>query len=178
MTKRIVSVFLLFFLAFTAFADPTEDMTIEEAATLVSYLKDNPYIVDYCDCCDDLKPGGERVYAKLILVEKAEIIPCTYSPEKFSVILHGTVVAGGIVNEDGRMTGVEIQGYAYELDNGEPALAALNYHFAYQNGKVVRLGKVVEVNQDYACNPLHFFPSHKELGDFGIPYKSFLDKNK
>ena len=134
MTRKLF-VLLFFCFAFLAvMADPIEDMTMEEAKSLVKYLKDNPYLVDYCDCCDK-NPGGERVFASLIRVDATEIIPCTYDASRYSVKLTATVIAGGNVNTKGKMESVEIQGHVYENEFDYPTLATLNYHFAYSEEK-------------------------------------------
>lgn len=49
---RIFLIFCLLFLSFNAFADPWDDVTKEEAENVVAFLKQNPFILDYCDCCD------------------------------------------------------------------------------------------------------------------------------
>jgi hypothetical protein len=180
MMKKIFFVCLFAIFACTGLhADPIEDLTKEEAAALVNYLEKNPFLVDYCDCCDDLNAPENRVYAKLIFVEKAEIVPCSYNDEKVSVKITGTVVTGGTVNAEGVMEGVEVQGYAYENENGSPTLATLNYHFVYQEGVVKRLGSIVKVNtDDYKCNPLSAFPLAEETADFEKPYKNYLQSNR
>lgn len=179
MLKKIFSFFFAIAISVSLFADPIEDMTQTEAQQLVEYLKNNPYLVDYCDCCDDVNGVENRIYAKLIHVESTEIVPCSYDDNKVSVKIKGTVIVGGHVNAKGVMEGVEAQGYAYENDNGSPTLATLNYHFAFYKGKVVRLGNAISVNtEDYKCNALKQFPASDEMGDNEADYKAYLKKNK
>ncbi len=178
MTRKLIAVLFFCFTFFTVIADPIEDMTMEEAKNLVKYLKDNPYLVDYCDCCDR-NPGGERIFASLIRVSNTEIVPCTYDESRYSVKLTATVIAGGYIDKKGEMENIEFQGHVYENEYDYPTLATLNYHFTYQKGKVIRLGDAIkyEIDRAYNCNPLTAFPPAKNMGEFQKPYQKFLKKN-
>lgn len=177
--KQLILILSLLFSFSLVFSDPIEDMTREEAEKLTKYLKENPYIVDYCDCCDN-NPGGDRYSATLILVNSTEIIPCSYAPERFSVKIDGIVVCSGYIDRAGKFENVEFQGYVYDNEFGGQTLATLNYHFAYSKNKVVRLGQAISVPVDaaYDCNPLKTFPSANSAGSYVKQYKKFLKKNQ
>jgi len=50
--KKTLSLFILLISFSISFADSWTDMTLGQAKKAVEHLKENPYIFDYCDCCD------------------------------------------------------------------------------------------------------------------------------
>lgn len=66
-----------------SFADAWDNLTRQQAEAVVAELEKNPFVFDYCDCCDD---DGEDVHAAMLLqVTSTEIVACSWSPEMFSV---------------------------------------------------------------------------------------------
>lgn len=83
----------LLFLAFTSssIADSWDNLTKEQAEAVVKELEENPYIFDYCDCCDH--EGTYATKVRLLKVTSTEIKPCAWEPESFSVTVDVVVLA-------------------------------------------------------------------------------------
>jgi len=63
---RTILTIIILSTSLTLFADPWDDVTKEEAENVVAFLKQNPYILDYCDCCDmETVPLLKVLYAKI-----------------------------------------------------------------------------------------------------------------
>lgn len=92
--KYLIGIFLLFS-TFVAKADAWDDLTKEEAEKVVAYLKLNPYIFDYCDCCSDTDLPKDVL---LVKVESASIVTCDWKPEAFSVKIETTIL--GVLTYD------------------------------------------------------------------------------
>ena len=86
--KNFVLTFVLTFFTFIGFvsADPWEAMTESEAKELMAFLKKNPYVFDYCDCCDEVarQYDNRKAFGHLIKIEKMEIVPCAWDESRFS----------------------------------------------------------------------------------------------
>ena len=72
-------------------ADAWDNLTMEEAQAVVTELEKNPFIFDYCDCCDD---DGPNVHSALLLrVVNTEIVTCDWNTEFYSVKYQATAIA-------------------------------------------------------------------------------------
>ncbi len=99
---------LLFFLSFLFFtqinfvkAESWDYMSKEQAEALLAYVNKNPFIFNYCDCCNDIIPENKvKPKAHLLKIEKMEIVPCPFDNTLFSVdVLECTVVATANVSD-------------------------------------------------------------------------------
>lgn len=73
------------------FADPWDCFSEDEAVTIQNYLYKNPFLVDYCDCCDHKGPDATKVY--LMKVLHTEKIICEYDTNRFSVMVGVKIIA-------------------------------------------------------------------------------------
>lgn len=151
MLKQVFKVLLiLIFAPLSLLADPIDWLSPKEAKAVVEYLKKNPYIVDYCDCCD--APEGA-----LIRVTSTKVVPSPYGDDgSYSVEITGEVVFYGKI-QNGTMVGLEERSADSPLGN-----VTMNYHWAYTNGKIRRMGAAVDYSgeYDFDCeNQLTSFPS-------------------
>lgn len=80
--KKIILPFLLLYSSLLH-ADPWEDLTLEQALEVSDFLGENPYILDYCDCCDHDGEYATKVF--LLEVTFVEIIPCSWDSDYYSV---------------------------------------------------------------------------------------------
>lgn len=72
-------------------ADPWDNLTLQQAEQVEAFLKTNPYIFDYCDCCDAEGEYATKVY--LMKVTSTEIVTCDWNPEYYSVQADVVVLA-------------------------------------------------------------------------------------
>lgn len=78
-------------LSFSSKADAWDNLTLEEAQAVVAELEKNPFIFDYCDCCDDI---GPNIHGALLLkVTKTDIVTCEWNTEFYSVKYQATAIA-------------------------------------------------------------------------------------
>jgi hypothetical protein len=142
---------LIAFLAistFTASADAWDDLTMAQAKKVQAYLKKNPWILDYCDCCD---PGDTY----LMRVVSSEIVTCTWEPSKYSVKVNALRVAKVEVNDSGIN-----EHNAVPMSETVSYTIFMNYTFAYDKaGKwAVPLFKKVAYDRDHVCKGATKFP--------------------
>jgi hypothetical protein len=163
---------LLLFLSFLIFtqinvvkADPWDCMSREEANSLVTYLKDNPFVFDYCDCCDDITgEDEEKPMGQLIKIEKMQIVACSYDDTQFSVkITKSTVVSSGYV-----FYGIfnPAESRPEDLDRyANPWNISLNYCFAMiGETSTMRLYQIIGLEAEpIDCTGLGEFPVPKNL---------------
>jgi hypothetical protein len=76
--KKLFLLFVATLFITNAKADPWDNLTQAQAQAVVQHLKTNPFILDYCDCCD-----GSETY--LLKVLKTEIVPCEWDENYKSV---------------------------------------------------------------------------------------------
>ena len=82
--KLLLFVSVLFVSTFS-FADAWDNMTKTQAEAVVAELKINPYIFDYCDCCDYSGEYASKAY--LLKVKSAEIVECSWDSNYYTVSL-------------------------------------------------------------------------------------------
>ncbi len=88
---KIVVLFIALISSNLSFADAWDNLTLEEANTVVDELTENPYIFDYCDCCDFSGEYSTQVY--LIKVVNTQIVTCQWNSVFYTVNIEGTVIA-------------------------------------------------------------------------------------
>lgn len=64
-------------------ADAWDNLSFDEATKVVAYLEKNPFIFQYCDCCDFEGEYATRIF--LVKVTSADIVPCEWDGNFFSV---------------------------------------------------------------------------------------------
>lgn len=125
MLKFVIGFLLLMLAANAAFADPWDCMTKDEAKALVAYLKKNPYVMDYCDCCNQ-----DGTTAQLLYIQKAVVKPCEYDAERFSVEVTALVLSENTVNKEGSI----MTSQANAQMPSSQLLLSLNYHYTVGDG--------------------------------------------
>lgn len=159
---RILLVVLTFLLSIQSLlADSWDNLTKEQAEAVVAELKENPYIFDYCDCCDH-----EGVYAakvRLLKVTKSEIIPCPWEKESFSVNVETMVLAHIPYEANGpdlnKMTSNKKETAIYTL--------AMNYTWSFNKGEKSAAPFFTTVPYDKyddkkACKAMFKFPTPEQ----------------
>jgi hypothetical protein len=169
--KKYLFLMLCTFLAFQVSADPWEDLTEKEAKAVVKFLKTNPYILDYCDCC-----GSGDVY--LMKVVSTEIVPCSYAEGKKSVIAKVVPLGKLETDADGTPSAYRVEKMS---DAVEELIVTMNYTFVLdkKNKWAVPFFKVVPYSQNHVCKGATRFPNpadNPNIKDTG--YKAWFKKMK
>lgn len=88
--KKIFFFFSFLLLSNVVLADAWDNLTMEQAKAVVSELESNPYIFDYCDCCD--RKGEYASQAYFLKVIHAEIVTCSWDKTFYSVQITADVI--------------------------------------------------------------------------------------
>jgi len=129
-------------------ADPWDNLTEEQANEVVSYLKENPFILDYCDCCD----AGDVILMK---VNDVEIIPCEWDANYKSVKVYATQI-GKLERNGSYPSAFRVE----HLEEDIEYIITMNYTFVYSEcGKwAVPFFKEVEYDNKHVCCGATRFP--------------------
>ena len=157
-------------------ADPWECMSETEVKELMSFLKKNPYVFDYCDCCDEVsrKYDNKKLFGHLIKIEKMEIVTCSWDDTQFSVnIVKSSIILSGNV-EKGKLIAADLDVKNLAPYNGTWPIT-LNYCWTYKAGKISRLFKNIKYdNEDVKCGGISEFPDPKKVpAEFKKGYQKF-----
>lgn len=184
MKKTIFIALLAFFSSTTAlFADPWDCMSKEQAEELMAHLQKNPFVFDYCDCCDEVSReyDNKKLMGHLVKIEKMEIKACSWDETQFSVyVVSTTMIASGYV-EGGNF---KIEQTKNEVAAGyyaEDWSVAINYCFALDKGKPTRLYKMIKYEgDDVNCGGLKNFPDPNKIPKSKIQkaYAKYYSKKK
>lgn len=161
--KKILFLALLFCTSFL-FADPIEDFSLADANRIVDFLKENPFMIDYCDCCNDVLSEGEApIQAKLIRIVEREIVPCEYDASRYSIRITAEILATGVI-ENKKMSSLRV----LPRDEAEEynTLLSANYFFCADKRKIGQLGMITQddkLYKEYNCGGVAAFPAPSEL---------------
>lgn len=152
----------LLFLAFSFLilsplkADPWEDLTQKQAEAVVKFLKKNPFILDYCDCC-----GEGDVY--LMKVVSTKIVECSYNSAKKTVVAE-VVKIGKLETNDGVPSAYRTQSMQ---SAPESYIVTMNYTFVYSKRDkwATPLFKEVAYDQNHVCKGATRFPNPFDNND-------------
>jgi len=130
------------------------------------YKKKNPFVFDYCDCCDEVSREYEnkKLMGHLVKIETMEIKACSWDENQFSVsVTSTTMIASGYIeagNFKVEQTTTEDAGHYAE---GWPV--AINYCFALDKGKPTRLFKMIKYQADDVnhCGAFKQFPDPNKI---------------
>ena len=174
---------LLLFLSFLLFthinsvkADDWNCMSKDQAESLVEYLSENPFVINFGDCCYDITgEDEEKPMGHLIKIENMDIVPCSYDDTQFSVritrstILMSTYIIGSSFSTANTMA-ADKEKYA------NPWTISLNYCFTLYDFKIpFRLYEIIEYEAEKInCSGLIDFPPPNILPEY--PYKKDYTK--
>lgn len=177
--KKILLLCLIILPLF-AWADSWEDFTKEEAEAIQETLAKNPYILDYCDCCE-----GE---ARLLRVKSTKIVPCSYDNQKVSVIAQVEVISHiPIIDDQGlALESENIRAPEEEPKHDEYTIAA-NYTWLYDKNRQkgvplyllvpYKTQSTIKTNSGY-CLPFTDYPTPKYVNHKGYRkwYRKYISK--
>ncbi|NJK83289.1 MAG: hypothetical protein HC912_05205 [Saprospiraceae bacterium] len=167
--RVLLACFLLLF-PVAMWADPDDCMTQSEAEQLAAKIKTQGYIMDFCDCCDEVAQeyGGDRYVGQLVLVASVSVEACSYDETRFSVRVEGTSL-GGFILQDNALASFQNEQMFYS------EVVARDYHFYLDKSGPKRLGFLTDANYDRGCGGLLAFPARNIVRD--SKYTSWLNKN-
>lgn len=90
---------IAFFIAHLSFADAWDNLTYKEAEAIVAELELNPYIFDYCDCCNN--SGEYATTVHFLKVVSTEIVRCDWDDAFYSVRANSIILAGVFYADSG-----------------------------------------------------------------------------
>lgn len=167
-------------------ADSRDCMNRETADRLADFLSEHPYIVDYCDLCDDgISEGeGQRYPLTLLHVTNVRVEVCSWDSDQWSVIMDTEPVIIGYL----------VEGFEYKtlkpfpggLDEEEVSYlegnlpASLNYQWTLLEGEAVRLGDAVNYEMQMDSPAISNFPSSSFITDKAAKkeYDAFLKSHQ
>ena len=173
--KNTLITFLLLF-PIVLWADPWDNLTLQQAEQVCEFLNSDPYLLDYCDCCD--YEGEYATEIHLMKVKSTEIITCEWNPEYYSVRANVAILAEIPYIEVGPDTN---SAYKYKLK--EERVITMNYTWAYnkQKEKAAPIYTVIpydfygETNPDSGyCKAFTSFPNPKQIKN--RKYKKWYNK--
>lgn len=88
--KKLFLLFILLLTSKLTFADAWDNLTMDQAKAVVAHLEENPYIFDYCDCCDIKGEFASKAY--FLKVMDAEIVPCSWDNTFYSVKINAEMI--------------------------------------------------------------------------------------
>jgi hypothetical protein len=153
---------LLLLLPTLLFADSWEELTMDEARQVQEYLIQNPYILDYCDCCNYEGEYATKVH--LMKIKSIEIRTSELDIEYFTIFVQVETLAEIPYTKNGLDISSPI------IQNSEVDLVikiSMNYTWGYDKEKAVPLCNIIPY-RDYeidhnsgVCKKLTSFPNPK-----------------
>lgn len=146
-----------------SYADAWDNLTMEEAEAVVAELEINPYIFNYCDCCDSEGEYATRVY--LVKVLRPRIVTCSWDSEFFSVTYDYYLLAELSYTENGpdvnQLKPQEMKEYA------EPIYMNYTWGLNKETKKATPFFNIIEYNfygeDSQPCKPEFEYPTPKQL---------------
>lgn len=127
--KKLFTILALVLFTNLALADSWDNLTKEQAEAVVKELEQNPYIFDYCDCCNH--EGAYAANVRLLKVTSTEIKPCAWEPESFSVTIDVVVVAH-LTNTE---VGPDLTKMTSKKKEVDVFTISMNYTWTYNEGE-------------------------------------------
>jgi hypothetical protein len=159
--KNLLLLFAATLFITTVKADPWDNLTQAQAEEVVEHLNENPFILDYCDCCD-----GDATY--LLKVVKSEIVTCDWDADYKSVKVTATKIGQLERGSTGPVSAYRVKG----MDEETTYTIYMNYTFVYSacGNWAVPFFKEVEYNNygEHVCAGATRFPNpedNKEITD-------------
>lgn len=175
------TILLIFAIAMSSFfckADAWDNLTREQAEEVVAHLKANPYIFEYCDCCDD---NTDRIHgALLVKVVSTSIETCEWNQEMFAVRYQAKVIMELTFAEDG----LSILNKNGEVEQESSDFIYMNYTRTLNPNtkKATNFFNVIDYNfygENSPCKKEFTYPDPKIVKGFSKDkgYKKWYKKN-
>ncbi|WP_405295915.1 hypothetical protein [Algibacter sp. Ld11] len=157
-------------------ADAWDNLTLQQAEQVCKFLNTDPYILDYCDCCNYEGEYATKIY--LMKVKSTQIITCEWNSEYYSVRADVDILAEIPYTKEGP----DIN-YAHRYKSKEELVITMNYTWAYneQKKKAAPIYTIIpydiygETNPNSGyCKAFTNFPSPKYIKN--RKYKKWYNK--
>lgn len=160
--KKIIIALLLIFPAKLILADSWTELTLAQAEKAVAHIKANPYIFDYCDCCD--QPRMNMIFVKEVYYKETGINAYEVFVKGEIIHVFNYVVADDeIAILDEFMTVKDVQ-EEEEIDPNFEGVISVNYTFVFfkvteGEKNATRLMDITGYDQEISgCVPFVQFP--------------------
>ena len=156
---------LLFICPLFLWADSWDNLTLEQAEDTQAFLSTNPYILDYCDCCDSDGQYATKIY--LMKVVFTQIVVCDWDPDFYSIKAETEILAEIPYTPNGPNMG------SPNITRSKSDLTiSMNYTWAYNKQKFAPLHTIIpydvygEQNQNTgSCREFTTFPNPGFIND-------------
>ncbi len=140
-----ITIILALFLTLVSKADTWTELSLAEAKVLKTYLTKNPYILDYCDCCDIEGEYASKTY--LYKITSMEIIESEWGDGNYN--LKASVEE--IVEIQRIDKGLQMNSLTCGYNYASELTLSMNYTWGFNqvNRKVTPLYSIVPHNYDY-----------------------------
>lgn len=122
--KKLILFLFVVLTSKLSLADAWDNLTMEQAKAVVAHLEENPYIFDYCDCCDIKGEFATKAY--FLKVIDTEIIPCDWDSNYYSVKVNTEMIGELKRTKTGLKTNKIMK-----ADGGGSKIIYMNYTWAY-----------------------------------------------
>lgn len=161
-------IFLFFILiSVPLMADPIEHMTKSQATELAQKIQNDQFFLDYCDCCDSAE-------ARFVQVASAEVIPCSYYENMYSVEVRGTSIVTFSTGAGVLMLPSEV------FQDPFKEVISLNYSWGLsdEQGKMMPLGFLTNYWTEHTCIPFKVLPDPQKYEDHDFPklYQNWFEE--
>ena len=160
--KQLITL-LFFSIPLFSFADAWDNLTFEEAENVVKELKKNPFIFDYCDCCD--YKGEYASSIEFIKVTDTEIVECNWNSEMYSVKITSELIASVQFTASGANT----KEMTKQSDNNFSSVLYMNYTWGLnpETKKATPFFNIITYsfyeNENQPCQAEFKYPTPRDL---------------
>lgn len=166
--KKIFFLNLCLLFSFNLMADSWEDMTKSQSKMVFTYLDKNPYVLDYCDCCETIP--------YLVKVVDKKLEPSRWEDSLVTIKLTVNTIAKLEVKKTGNVVSFLVH---QPEENLESFTLSMNYTFGYDLVKhqaTPFFNIVSSYKAKYSCSDdlVTRYPDYKLVRD--KRYKKWLKK--
>ena len=164
---KYLMLFFLLILSLSSRADAWDNLTNIEAEAVIVYLYNNPYIFEYCDCCDD--ENDDIFIVELVYTYNARIVPCSWDANYYSIEYDFDVLAEITYKDDGSSHVMNIP--AEPEDPTHTIYMNYTWGLNADTGKASPMFDIVtyqySLDHPHRCKDLFNYPTPAEMNEVG-----------
>lgn len=153
----------------------------QQAEQLADWVRKNPFILHYCDCCHDAAiqaQGKSKEKAYLLYITQANVVPSETEAGLFSVKLRFIIMSESKVNDEGEIVSVNQDNPGLDAAS---LFLSLNYDFTTRDNINLRIYEEMRwlegMEAANNCRGLAGYPNPGEFReDLGKKYQKWASK--
>ncbi|MCB9194753.1 MAG: hypothetical protein H6598_00830 [Flavobacteriales bacterium] len=163
---------LLLICNLSTYADSWDNLTKEQAENTVAFLEKNPFIFDYCDCCD------QNGVVSLLRITSMEIVTCDWDNNYFSIKYQAELVSNFVSDANGVDISKKVT--LTDEETATSGVISMNYNWGFNKDNMNINPLVSMINYDVygtdykPCLNAFSLPSPKLVGN--KHYKKWFKK--